>query len=225
MGWLTGYSYRQSIPVANPSTQGDRALDAVPFPAWFLATSAGGSKIAETTTFADVHVTTSDGTTELPCVLNAAKNALYIDYASMPVGRTVLYVYYGKSGASAPTGISFYTAARGTAGLATPTETGGTVLDNFESGNDGDILSATWTSINTPQRREVDTAQYRSGTRSAWLQGANGGWSGVKETTSAGMTADGAEYRWWARFATAFFRECFLVAAWAVLGPRRPPSG
>jgi len=37
VGWLSGYSYRMSVPVANPSTTGDRALDAIPFPAWFRA--------------------------------------------------------------------------------------------------------------------------------------------------------------------------------------------
>ncbi|NTW61847.1 hypothetical protein HGB25_00305 [Candidatus Saccharibacteria bacterium] len=121
MAWLTGYTYRMSIPIANPSTQGDRAIDAVPFPAWFLNTSAGGFKIKDgvsaSTNYAEVHVTTADGTTELPCALNTDRNAIYIDYANMPVGRTELFVYYGKASATAPASLGFFTTVRETAGM------------------------------------------------------------------------------------------------------------
>lgn len=105
MGWLssggTAFSYRMSMPVANPTTTSDLKIVA-PFPAWFLYDQG---KIAQAD-YDDVHVTSSDGTTELPCALNANKNQITIDYDSMANGITTLYVYYGHASVSAPSGVS-----------------------------------------------------------------------------------------------------------------------
>ena len=200
MAWLSDYTHRLSFEVANPTTTGNRAIDAVPFPGPFLL--AQGIIVD----YNDVHVTTADGTTELPCELDAAKTALYVDYASMPAGRTTLYVYVGKTGASAPTACSYYTAARETAGIVgaqTAEESGGTLVDNgFEDGTEGTTLGAATSAYGTPQAREYDSAQYWHGAQSAYIKGGTG-------TTNAGfrwncsLTADGAELRWGFRFGAA----------------------
>jgi hypothetical protein len=112
--WLssggTDYDYRMSVPVANPSTQGDRKIT-VPFPAWFLRQSlwSGNPKIAQAD-YDDVHCTMDNGIDELACELNSDKNEIDIWYGYMPVGRQNLYIYYGHASVAAaagdPTGIT-----------------------------------------------------------------------------------------------------------------------
>jgi hypothetical protein len=79
------------------------------------------------------------------------------------------------------------------------------VDDGFESGADGAALtSSIWTATGVPLHAEYDNGRAKVGTQSAWIQGpATGtGTSGVTETQSAGMTADGNEVRFWLYFDT-----------------------
>jgi len=77
-------------------------------------------------------------------------------------------------------------------------------VDNgFESGTDGVTLSSSvWTAVNSPQRYEYDGAQAKNGVLAGWVQGPTvaGQYAGVRETASAGMSADGAEVRFWLYF-------------------------
>src|SRR5512133_3891197 len=120
MGFTIGgdtYSYRMSIPVANPTSSGDRAIDAIPFPAWFLSSSAM-SKIVDASSYTDVRVTKADGSSTLPCEVGNSGTRLYVDYPDMPVGRTSVLVAYGCATASAAaSACTFKTQARETAGI------------------------------------------------------------------------------------------------------------
>lgn len=185
MGWLasggTDFAYRMSIPVANPSTQGDRAIVS-PFPAWFLY---GKGKILQSS-FADVHVTKADGTTELPCSLNGPKNEIRIDFASMPAGRTVLYVYYGHATGAKPTPNRFG---------------GGNWVDwKFEKGIAAETVDpGTWTDLVAGGSKVYNHSQPQTGSQmEAKLTGPASNWGMISEADSAGMTQDGAEYRFWA---------------------------
>lgn len=83
------------------------------------------------------------------------------------------------------------------------TSESGTLVDaGFEGGTDGAVLGAAWTVSGTPQKREYDTARAKMGAVSALIQGPTTvAYAGV--STPAVMTADGAEYRFWAYFDTA----------------------
>lgn len=185
MGWLasggTDFAYRMSIPVANPLSQGDRAIVS-PFPAWFLYAQG---KILQSD-FSDVHVTMADGTTELPCHLNGPKNQIKIDFASMPAGRTVLYVYYGHATVAAPTPNRFG---------------GGNWLDwQFEKGIAGETMDpGTWTDLVAGGSKVYNHSFPRPGSlMEVKLTAPASNWGMVSESESAGMSSDGAEYRFWA---------------------------
>lgn len=95
-GFSDGYAYRQTAPVANPSTLGDRTFT-MRFPGEFLYAQG---KITSAT-FDDVRVV--DASTGWVLPHSYTSNVLTVDFAGMPVGRRYLYVYYGKSGGAAPT--------------------------------------------------------------------------------------------------------------------------
>jgi hypothetical protein len=182
MGWLTGYTYRMSAPVANPSTAGDRQFD-VPFPAWYL--KAVGKVVQSA--YQDVHVTKADGTTELPCVVNVAGTAVTVRYDAMPQGRTSLCVYYGNAGASAP---SVPEAVVVTTNIDAA----------FENGTVGQNLSAVWTAGGSPGSRMYDStaaALAPGSTKCAKVVAPAGGAYYCSETGSAGLTGAGSELTFW----------------------------
>ncbi len=75
-----------------------------------------------------------------------------------------------------------------------------TLVDaGFENGADGAAMaSPPWTISGAPQRAEYDSAQAKVGSLSAWIQGPSAlTYAGICETSSAGMTSNGAEQRFW----------------------------
>lgn len=189
MGWLssngTPFSYRMRAPTANPKAAGDRLLT-VPFPGWFLR---GQSKVAQAA-YQDVHVTTGDGTTELPCTLNAAKNSLAVDFASMPLGRTTLYVYYGHASAPAPAAACFNTS-----------EAGGAVVDQgFEGRSQGGTPDSAIWSVDAGATVIYDHAGApRTGSvMEMKVTTPAAAWGGAKDSvTYKNLHTDGAEVRFW----------------------------
>jgi len=92
-------------------------------------------------------------------------------------------------------------AASASASATTPGTPPADAFDGtFESGTDGASLAPAWTLHGTSQHAEYDTAQARNGSRSAWIQGAAPGNTGVIESASGAMSSSGAEYRFWAYF-------------------------
>ncbi len=77
----------------------------------------------------------------------------------------------------------------------------GALVDaGFENGTDGAALSTsrTWSLSGTPQRAEYDSAQAKNGALSGWIQGPSAlTYAGVAETSTANMTSNGAEERFW----------------------------
>ena len=68
----------------------------------------------------------------------------------------------------------------------------------FEGGTDGASLAPAWAISGAPQRAEYDSARAKTGTMSGWIQGPSAAaYAGVYETATAGMTANGAEQRFW----------------------------
>ncbi|NTW61848.1 hypothetical protein HGB25_00310 [Candidatus Saccharibacteria bacterium] len=201
MAWLTGYSYRQSVPVANPSSAGNRALDNIPFPAWFLKQKG---KITSAT-YQDVRVTKADGTTVLPHTLNTVANGLYIDFASMPQGRQTVYVYYGMSGAVVPNKAAYLTADRlasGIISLASLPKNNGTLADyGSEFATEGATITSPWSTYGTVQNREYDNSQAAVGSQSVWVKGAaDATLGGVRFNGANGsLSTDGCELRFWFR--------------------------
>lgn len=198
MAFANGYAYRMTAPVANPTDAGDRALDAVEFPAAFLLAQG---RIVEPD-YADYLVTTASGTT-LRSSLNATNTALYIDYPSMPQGRGEVYIYYGKSGATAPDPVTFWTQDRYDAGIVaaqTATDSGTLVDAGFEDGIEGATLdTGIWTVAGSPQNREYDDSTAAVGTQSAYIRGAaNNALAGV--STPMVLSADDSELRFWVNF-------------------------
>ena len=88
-------------------------------------------------------------------------------------------------------------------GVAPPVSTG-TVDAGFESRTDGTALdSSIWTLFGAPSRAEYDTTRPKVGSLSAWIQGtASTAYTGVIETKTGSMSADGAEIRFWTYFDT-----------------------
>jgi hypothetical protein len=108
--------------------------------------------------------------------------------------------------------------------LTPPPSSGGTLVDaGFESGTDGATLSSPpWAVVGTPQRREYDNTRARTGLQSAWIKGpATTSYAGVSEASSADMTSDGAEIRFWLYADTTDQLRRFYdnVAAGATWGP------
>ena len=77
----------------------------------------------------------------------------------------------------------------------------GALVDaGFENGTDGAALTTSriWSLSGTPQRAEYDSAQAKNGSLSGWIQGPSAlTYAGVAETSTAGMTSNGAEERFW----------------------------
>lgn len=191
MGWLasggTDFAYRMSIPVANLTAAGRRQVQAK-FPGPFLRSKG---KIVQSA-YQDVHVTKSDGTTELPVSLDTDNRQLLIDYEAMPQGRTTLYVYYGHATALAPQAVWFEQG-----------ESGGIPVDNgCEDGAQGAAPSAVWSTDGAPVTKIYDHLAHPR-TRSKMemkLTGTSAAeWVSLYEQVSA-MNVNGAEIRFWVCF-------------------------
>ena len=92
----------------------------------------------------------------------------------------------------------------------------GALVDNgFESGTDGASLVPPWVLSGSPQRYEYDNAQVKVGALSGWIKGpTTSAYAGVGESSSAGMTADTAELRFWAYFdSTNQYRRVYDASA------------
>jgi hypothetical protein len=197
MGWLASggvdFSYRMSIPVANPSTAGDRWI-LVPFPAWYLRALG---KISQTA-YQDVHVTKADGVTELPVSIVPALNGLQIDYASMPVGRTTLYVYYGHAAAAAPTA-SVLGAERGGTLLDYGAERGvlGATVANPPWFPDPSLPPTTYAYDHTYPRGGRLRPPVGDSLMEMQVVAPAGNYGGLRESATSGLNQDGAEIRFW----------------------------
>ena len=74
----------------------------------------------------------------------------------------------------------------------------------FESGAEGANLGAAWTLSGAPQHAEYDSARAKNGAQSGWITGpATAAYAGVAAAETAGMSATGAEIRFWAYVDTA----------------------
>lgn len=188
-GWLSGYSYRMSIPVANPSVQEDKLINFA-MPISFLKTQG----LITNTDYSDVHVTKSDGTTEIPCDAVPAQNTVKTTYLDMAVGISTLYVYYGNSEASMPT---------------SSTQESGTSIDHgLEAGVAGESLpTGTWPSSGTPTVAAYNHDYPRGSTSFMELKitAQSGQYSGVSPAINV---TDGGEVRFWLYLdSTTVFRQ------------------
>ena len=78
---------------------------------------------------------------------------------------------------------------------------GGLVDGGFENGSDGAALGLPWYIGGTPQHAEYDSARARNGSLSGWIQGPTAAtYASFGETTTANMTSNGAEQRFWVYF-------------------------
>ncbi len=84
--------------------------------------------------------------------------------------------------------------------VGTPPPSSSTLVDaGLENGTEGALLSSPpWTVIGAPQHTEYDSARAKTGAMSAWIQGTStASLAGAVETASGGMSANGAELRFW----------------------------
>ena len=78
---------------------------------------------------------------------------------------------------------------------------GGLVDGGFENGSDGAALGLPWYIGGTPQHAEYDSARAKNGSLSGWIQGPTAAtYASFGETTTANMTTNGAEQRFWVYF-------------------------
>lgn len=137
--------------------------------------------------YEDVHVTLEDGITEIGCTLNTAKNQITVGYPSMPTGRHKLFVYIGHPDCSAPS-----------APVANYTSTSTTTLDGgFDSRASGDTIDAAiWGTIGGTVTYSHSQPRTGSSMEVKVVQPAST-WSGIKETSSQYMEADGSAVTFW----------------------------
>lgn len=178
--WLTGYSYRMSIPVANPSVQEDKIITSSA-PLYFL------KEKGLITDYNDVHITSSDGTTELDCDIVPSANAVKVHYSNMPVGVSNLYLYYGRSN-DTPHAYCPYQS--------------GTVIDyGCERGITGNTPSSAWTAAGSSTVLAYNHEHPRTNSyMEIKITAAASSYTGAASLLS--VTSDGGEVRFWTYFDT-----------------------